>query len=271
MKGLREKVAFVTGGAQGIGLGIARALAGEGVKLAIADIDRAALDAASEELADITEVVACELDVRDRDAYAKVADSAESDLGPVSLLFNNAGVATAIAPALMTYEQWDWVLGINLNGVVNGIQTFLPRMIERGAGGHIVNTASGAGLAAVSGFLYTTSKYAVVGLSESLRAELEPDGIGVSVLCPGPVATNILANTRARQPQRPDSPASAAHDEALMAGEALLQAGKTADEVGHMVVRAIKANDLYIHTDALLAEAVRERTDAILAAMPSSA
>lgn len=270
MERLRDEVAFITGGAQGIGLGIARALAGEGAKLALADVDRAALDVASKALADVTSVMAFELDVRDRDAYAKVADAAETGLGPVTLVFNNAGVATAIAPEMMTYEQWDWVLGINLNGVVNGIQTFLPRMIERGARGHIVNTASGAGLAVGgSGFLYATSKFAVVGLSESLRDELEPQGIGISVLCPGPVATNILANTRTRQPQVANSPTNTERTEALRAGEALLRAGKTPDEVGEMVLRAIKANDLYIHTDSIMADAVRARTDAILAAMPS--
>src|SRR6185503_2106768 len=122
----------------------------------------------------------------------------EAKLGPVSLLFNNAGVA-GHAPALkITYELWDWSTGVNLMGVINGVQTFLSRMAERGQGGHIVNTASGAGLAAVgSGVLYHTAKFAVVGMSEALHGELAPLGIGVSVLCPGPVATDILARTRA--------------------------------------------------------------------------
>lgn len=116
------------------------------------------------------------LDVRDRPAYARVADEAESRLGPVSILCNNAGVGGGTHVTRLTYEYWDWVMGINLNGVINGIQTFLPRMLERGGGAHIVNTASGAGLAATtSGLLYTTSKFAVVGLSEALRRESVQD------------------------------------------------------------------------------------------------
>ncbi len=111
----------------------------------------------------------------------------------MSLLFNNAGVAAGASADKLTYELWDWSIGVNLNGVINGVQTFLAKMVERGEGGHIVNTASGAGLAATrAGVLYTTPKYGVVGLSEALNAELGPAGIGVSVLCPGPVATGIV-------------------------------------------------------------------------------
>src|SRR5215469_15133582 len=188
--------AFITGGARGIGLGIARAFAQDGAKLALVDIEEAALNAARTELSELTSVEIFMLDVRDRAAYARVADEAEARLGPVSILCNNAGVAWGSNVPHLSYEQWDWVLGINLNGVINGIQTFLPRMIERKVATHIVNTASGAGLIAEgSGILYTTSKFAVVGLSEALRRELEPFRIGVSVLCPGPVATSILQNT----------------------------------------------------------------------------
>ncbi len=119
------RVAFVTGGAQGIGLGIARALARQGVKLAIADVNRPALEAAQAELSALTPTEVFVLDVRDRTAYATVADEAEQRLGPVSLLFNNAGVAGGASVAEMTYEMWDWVLGVNLTGVVNGVQTFV--------------------------------------------------------------------------------------------------------------------------------------------------
>ena len=140
------RVAFVTGGAQGIGLGIARALAKAGAKIAIADVNSAALAVAERELGAVTDVVAASLDVRDRDAYAALADDVETRLGPVTLLFNNAGVAGATSPARMSYETWDWVIGVNLHGVINGIQTFVPRMIERGGDGYVVNTASGAGL-----------------------------------------------------------------------------------------------------------------------------
>ncbi len=172
MDRVEGKAAFITGGARGIGLGIARAFARTGAKLALADLDQAALAAAKSELAGLTAVETFVLDVRDRPAYARVADEAESRLGPVSILCNNAGVGGGTHVTRLTYEYWDWVMGINLNGVINGIQTFLPRMLERGGGAHIVNTASGAGLAATtSGLLYTTSKFAVVGLSEALRRE----------------------------------------------------------------------------------------------------
>lgn len=143
MKDFAGRTAFITGGAQGIGLGIARRLAREGVNLALVDIDTEALRRARTELGGQTKVRTEVLDVRDREAFAKVADAIETDLGPVSLLFNNAGVAGSISIEKMNYAAWDWVLGVNLQGVINGIQTFLPRMIKRAVGGHIVNTSSG--------------------------------------------------------------------------------------------------------------------------------
>ena len=150
MQDVSGRAAFITGGAQGIGLGIARRLARAGVKLAIVDIDAAALEQARTELEKATAVVTYQLDVRDRETYAKIADEVEQRIGPVCLLFNNAGVASGVPVAKMNYQMWDWVLGVNLQGVVNGIQTFLPRMIQRGAGGHVVNTSSGAGLVATN-------------------------------------------------------------------------------------------------------------------------
>ena len=142
------RVAFVTGGAQGIGLGIARALAKAGREDRHRRHQRDALAAAEKEFWGVTDVVAAVLDVRHRDAYATLADDVETRLGPVTLLFNNAGVAGSTSPARMSYQSWDWVIGVNLQGVYNGVQTFVPRMIERGGGGYVVNTASGAGLVA---------------------------------------------------------------------------------------------------------------------------
>lgn len=267
---LTGRTAFITGGAQGIGLGIARRLSREGVKLALADIDAAALDAAQDELTASTDVKTYVLDVRDREAFASVADEVESQQGPVSLLFNNAGVAGATPVTEMTYEMWDWVLGINLHGVINGIQTFLPRMIARGEGGHVVNTSSGAGIAPTgSGHLYHTSKYAVVGLSESLRQDLEYAriGIGISVLCPGPVATNIVARTIANRPGR--TPAENDHElTRVREMSAALAAGVSPDEVGDMVWNGIKSNSPYIFTDRVMADLVIDRTEALMAAMP---
>jgi NAD(P)-dependent dehydrogenase (short-subunit alcohol dehydrogenase family) len=263
------RVAFVTGGAQGIGLGIARALAAAGAKVAIADIDEAALAKAEQELGKTTAAMAVTLDVRDRDAYAVAADRVEAQLGPVTLLFNNAGVAGGTAPGRMSYRTWDWVIGVNLHGVYNGLQTFVPRMIERGDGGYIVNTASGAGLVgAGSGFLYATSKFGVVGLSEALRHDLESHRIGVSVLCPGPVATDIFRHTAELRPAG-DTPSTAVR-EAMEKASAWLATGTSPDAVGHMVLDAVRAGRLYILTDELMGELLETRTRSILDALPSA-
>jgi NAD(P)-dependent dehydrogenase (short-subunit alcohol dehydrogenase family) len=270
MDRVEGKAAFITGGARGIGLGIARAFARTGAKLALADLDQAALAAAKSELAGLTAVETFVLDVRDRPAYARVADEAESRLGPVSILCNNAGVGGGTHVTRLTYEYWDWVMGINLNGVINGIQTFLPRMLERGGGAHIVNTASGAGLAATtSGLLYTTSKFAVVGLSEALRRELEPFKIGVSVLCPGPVNTKILSNSRATQPAESRTAEEDRVRETITAqANAFLARGADPNDVGEMVLAVVKADRLYIHTDRVMAGLIEARAKALLDAMP---
>ena len=268
MTEIAGRTAFITGAANGIGLGIARAFARAGAKLALADVDAAALGAAQAELAKDTAVETFVLDVRDREAYARAADATESRLGPVTLLCNNAGIALAIPVEQMSYETWDLALGVNLDGVVNGIQTFVPRMCARAAqlgGGHVVNTASGAGLATPgSGFLYHTAKFAVVGLSESLRFELQAAGIGVSVLCPGPVATKILHHTLRTQPA--SSPKLA--QPLIEMVDAFLNSGASPDAVGEMVLRAVRENALYIHTDRIMEAPIQARTKALLDALP---
>lgn len=273
MERIDGKTAFITGGARGIGLGIAREFAREGAKLALVDIDEAALKAARTELNEQTSVETFVLDVRDREGYARVADEAEARLGAVSILCNNAGVAAGADVTRLTYALWDWVMGVNLNGVINGIQTFVPRMIERKTAAHIVNTASGAGLVAGrSGPLYTTSKFAVVGLSEALRLELARFGIGVSVLCPGPVATNIIQNTLAF-PGRPTVVMTPEEietaDRRLAEASAYLAKGTAPDDVGKMVVAGVKANRLYIITDRIIEGFIVARTKALLEALPA--
>jgi NAD(P)-dependent dehydrogenase (short-subunit alcohol dehydrogenase family) len=255
-------VAFVTGAGQGIGLSIATALADAGATVALADIDADAVGRAAGELGSRADVAPFELDVRDRDAFAAVAADVEARLGPVSVLVNNAGVVGSAAPHEMTFADWDWVLGINVGGVVNGIQTLLPGMIERGTGGYLVNTASGAGLVGIGGhFLYATSKFAVVGLSESLYLPLAAHGIGVSVLCPGPVATNIIANSEHREP-RP-------REGALDGARTTLEAGMPPDAVGQMVLDAMAEGRLYIHTDDVMEHPIKVRTKLLLDALPS--
>ncbi|MDR1539657.1 MAG: SDR family NAD(P)-dependent oxidoreductase [Clostridiales bacterium] len=271
MTDIHERTAFITGGANGIGLAIARCFARAGAKLALADLDAGALIRAKAELQDITQVETYMLDVRDRAAYASAADAAERALGPVTLLFNNAGVAGGDAVNRLTYELWDWYINVNLYGVINGLMAFLPKMLERGLGGHIVNTASGAGLVATgAGVLYTTSKFAVVGLSEELRinSEVKSAGIGVSVLCPNRVATDIIS----RSLDAASSAGARISEEQVkkqtMAGKALLQIGVSIDAVGEMVLKAVRENAPYIITDRQLEEMVKTRTQAILEAFP---
>jgi NAD(P)-dependent dehydrogenase (short-subunit alcohol dehydrogenase family) len=274
MTDVKGRTAFITGGANGIGLGIARAFGRAGAKLALADRDAAGLERAKKELEQVTPVETVELDVRDRDGYARAADAVERKLGPVSLLFNNAGVAGAAPATKLTYELWDWAIGINLHGVINGIQTFLPRMAERGAGGHIVNTASGAGLAATTaGVLYSTAKFAVVGMSETLQPELAAVGIGVSVLCPGPVATDIVARTIGFQPASNESLSAEQRQQrnvALDLATQMLQQGVQPDRVGEMVLEAVLSNRLYIHTDRIMASLIDARAKALLEALPKA-
>jgi len=272
MTDIAGRTAFITGGANGIGLGIARALARAGARLALADLDAAGLERARLELAALTPVETVVLDVTDRAGMAAAAERVEALLGPVSLLVNNAGVAAGGPATKLTYDLWDWGMGINLDGVINGVQTFLPRMAARKAGGHIVNTASGAGLAASgAGVLYHTAKFAVVGLSEALQVELQPQGIGVSVLCPGPVATDILARTRQAQPGTglalSDAQRQIAEERLRVASEFLAR-GVPPDQVGEMVRTAIETDRLYIHTDRFMVPFIEARTAALLAAMP---
>lgn len=270
MTDVAGRTAFITGGANGIGLGIARALAAGGAKVALADLDTAALYSAKAELSQTTEVETVVIDVRDREAFARVADDVEAKLGPVSILCNNAGVSGGAPAGKLGYDLWDWSLGINLGGVVNGVTTFLPRIVERGMGGHIINTASGAGLVGTaSGALYCTSKFAIVGMSEALRAELLPQGIGISVLCPGPVSTDIIARSGASKPT-----ATLTDEQRQKIGEresmmtAILHQGTTPDTVGQMVLAAINENRLYIHTDRIMLPFLVARQEELLAAMP---
>ena len=193
MKDLAGKTAFITGGGSGVALGQAKAFAAAGMKIVIADIRRDHLDSA---VAWFKEkglpIHGIPLDITDRKAYAAAADEAEKTFGPVQLLCNTAGVSQFGPVQQATYDDWDWQMSVNLGGMINGIQTFIPRMLKHGLGAHIVNTASMAGFLPLPGCaIYCTTKFAVRGLSECLQLDLAPQGIGVSVLCPGAVNTNI--------------------------------------------------------------------------------
>ena len=200
MRDVTGKVAFITGGASGMGLAMARSFAAAGMKVAIADIEQDALDRVKAEFdASNAEVITLQVDVTDRAAMEAAADATEAAFDKVHVLVNNAGVAVGGSLDQMSYEDWDWVMGVNLDGVVNGLQAFVQRIKAHGEGGHVVNTASLAGHFAIPGLgVYTATKYAVVGISETLRADLKQHDIGVSVLCPGVVNTNIFDSGRNR-------------------------------------------------------------------------
>ncbi|MGZ8347767.1 MAG: SDR family NAD(P)-dependent oxidoreductase [Allosphingosinicella sp.] len=264
MKDLAGRTAFVTGGANGIGLGLARVLLDQGCKVAIADIREDSIEQALTVL-DNREVIGVKLDVASRDGFAAAADEAEARLGPVTLLFNNAGINLFRSIDESSYEDWDWVLGVNLQGVINGIQTFVPRMKERGLGGHIVNTASMASFFASSvPGIYNCSKFAVRGLSESLRHSLHAHGIGVSVLCPGLVNSEIYRSDEIRPAEHAEG--GHATDPAFveMLGK-VHQIGMDPVEVAEKVVAGIRANKFYIFSHPEFKDELRDVFDQILA------
>ena len=200
MKDFAGRTAFVTGGANGVGIGLVRALLAEGCNVAIADIRAPHIERALAAL-DHPRAMGVPVDVASRTDLARAADAVESKFGVVTLLFNNAGVNLFQSIEESSYDDWDWIMGVNLHGPINGVMTFVPRMIRAGKGGYVVNTASMAGfLAAGTCGIYNTTKFAVRGMSGSLRASLAPHGIGVSVLCPGLVKSYIYASDEIRPP-----------------------------------------------------------------------
>jgi NAD(P)-dependent dehydrogenase (short-subunit alcohol dehydrogenase family) len=200
MRDFQGKTAFVTGGASGAGLGQAKIFGAAGCRVVIADIRQEAIDAALVELRDSgVEVHGIRLDITDREAFAAAAEESERVFGPVQLLFNTAGVSIFGPMERATYDDYDWIFGVNVGGVVNGMQTFVPRMIAHGQGGHIVNTASLGAFVANSGSgIYSASKFAVHGLSMAMRDALSGHGIGVSVLCPANIRSNIAESVKTR-------------------------------------------------------------------------
>jgi NAD(P)-dependent dehydrogenase (short-subunit alcohol dehydrogenase family) len=268
MQDLPGKTAFVTGGASGIGLGIAKALLGAGMNVVIADIRDDHLAAATAELGQPSRVLALKLDVTDRAAYARSADTAEARFGKIHVLCNNAGVAVVGPTELATFADWDWVLGVNLGGTVNGIVTLLPRIKRHGEGGHIVNTASMSGLMPHPGAtLYGTSKGAVVHMIECMRAELEPQGIICSAFCPGAVQSNIADAAKTRPAELSDTGYAEA-DKRRQQGGNFFHLYMTKENVGARVLRGILNDELYILTHSEFREGVEDRAQAMCAAVP---
>jgi NAD(P)-dependent dehydrogenase (short-subunit alcohol dehydrogenase family) len=255
MTSLEDRVAVVTGAASGIGRALASGLASQGAHVALADVDEVGLaETAARVEKHGRRVLSARTDVARREDLHALADRAFRDFGGVHVLCNNAGVAVWGGLETATHEDWEWLIGVNLWGVIHGIEAFVPRMITQSEGGHVVNTASMAGLVATQGLgVYNTTKYAVVGLSETLQKDLRPYDIGVSVLCPMGVATRIREAGRNRPAHLRTSARPSGGAVELM-GTML-----TPERVADMVVAAIKANRLYIitHTEGL--EPLRKR------------
>ena len=235
----KDTTAVITGGASGIGLGLARALADRGAQLFLADIEATALDDAAARLRESGATVHTHVcDVADRSAVAAMADAAFAQLGHVSFLANNAGVVARHAP-WESLDDWDWVLGIDLMGVVYGVHAFVPRMLASGAPGHVMNTASTAGLLAFPGIAsYNVAKRGVVALSETMYHELRSSDISVSVLCPGLVDTRIGESER----NRPGAQAEPGSAGTTMGGAETL----TPDQVAEIVLERIAAGHFWI-------------------------
>jgi NAD(P)-dependent dehydrogenase (short-subunit alcohol dehydrogenase family) len=263
MKDFAGRTAFVTGGANGIGIGVVRALLAQGCNVAIADVRPESIERALKSLGG-KPVMGVQVDVSSRQAVARAADEVEAKFGPVSLLFNNAGVNLFQSIEESSYDDWDWIMGVNLHGPINGVMTFAPRMIAAGKGGYIVNTASMAAfLAAGTPGIYNTTKFAVRGMSESLRASLAPHGIGVSVLCPGLVKSYIYASDDIR-PEGLKAGAKPVNQEQVKRLASVHEFGMEPDVIAARVLEAVRENRFHIFTHPEFREEIRGVFDEVL-------
>lgn len=273
MKNVAGKVAFITGGASGLGLAMARSFTGAGMKVAIADIEDSALEAAKVEFTESNaDVITIKVDVTDREALEDAAKQTQSAFEKVHVVCNNAGVALSGNIKDHTYKDWDWVTNVNIGGVINGMQVFTNRILSHGEGGHIVNTASMAGLVGGQGMsIYDTSKFAVVGMTEAIAADLSHYNIGASVLCPGFVNTSIYTSERNRPVSLGGEQASAfslTNDENRSQEEkAALQASLDAmldpALIGDMTLHAILENEFWILSHPYFKDIVNARAAGI--------
>jgi NAD(P)-dependent dehydrogenase (short-subunit alcohol dehydrogenase family) len=273
VKDVVGKVAFITGGVSGIGLGIAKAFALAGMKVVISYRRQDHLDEAMAWFKARPQLVvhAIKLDVTDREGMKRAAEETVRVFGKVHVLCNNAGISVFGPMDEATYEDWEWVMGVNFGGVVNGLVSFLPHIKAHGEGGHVVNVASMAAfLAGPQAGIYTTSKFAVRGLTECLRYNLAPHDIGVSLMCPGLTKSNIHEAAL----HRPDEFANTAFpvDPGLVKQlEALHSSGMDPLEVGEKTLRGLLRNDLYIFSHPEFEAEFREIFDGIIAALPDEA
>jgi len=280
MENFEGKAAFITGGASGIGLGIAKVFARNGMKVVIADSRQDALDEAMAYFKENGgEVHPIKLDITDRVAYAKAADEAEAVFGKIHVLVNNAGVGSGGGPVeKLTYKDWDYSMGVNVGGVINGVVTIVPRILKHGEGGHVVTTSSTGGITAMGGFIiYCTTKYAVAGMMECLATELQDKGIGASVLIPGPTATNLGKSSFENRPAHlrnegetwpPPPPPPPKDGQPRRPLEDFRIAAMDPVETGERVLRAIRNNDLFIITHPEFKAGFKARNEAIMRAVP---
>ncbi len=267
MKELSKRVAVVTGAASGIGFAMCERFAQDQMSVVLADIEEGPLAVAADKIRSMgVEVLAKRIDVAKADELEALAVDTFARFGAAHVLCNNAGVGGGGAQATLSVAEWNWVLGVNLHGVVHGIASFLPRMLASGEEGHIVNTASMAGHLSFEGMgPYNASKYAVVGISESLFHELAGTNIGVSALCPGWVNTRIGESGRNRPAElgervmRPEDAVRAEYVRTVLA------AGLSPAAIAIMVHDAILSNRFWIFSHPDMFAAVRNRTDEILA------
>lgn len=258
------KTAVVTGGGSGIGEAMCRAFAAEGLSVVVSDIDLSAAEGVANSINDTGgSAIAVRTDVSDRASVKDLAGKAFEAFGGVHVLCNNAGVVAFRSAAEMSDADWDWVMGVNLDGVINGVTQFLPRILEQGGEAHIVNTSSSAGLFAPPGMAsYVASKQAVVGLSEHLNVDLAAVNVGVSVLCPGGVATRIVEAGRNRPDEHGGPEDVPDFAEPIRQG---IAAGMPPSDVAARVVDAIRNNHLYIVTHEDTREGVEARLEGIRA------
>ena len=262
----RDRVAVITGGAGGIGFALAEVFAARGARIALADLDEAGMAARAQALeARGAQVLCVPTDVTSRARVEALADAVWSRFGAAHVVCNNAGIALAGPLLQATPEDWQLTMDVNFWGVVHGVDAFAPRLVAQQQGGHVLNTASMAGLVGMGWLgIYCASKFAVVGLSESLRRELEGHGIGVSVLCPMIVATEITRNSaRLRGQATPAAPPVDQPPASALRGGVI-----SAEEVARRTVRGIERNDPYILTHPEQREFLRrraERLDALFA------
>jgi NADP-dependent 3-hydroxy acid dehydrogenase YdfG len=272
MKHLKDKVAFVTGGSSGIGQGIVKVLAAEGMRVAFSYRRQDHLQQTMAYFRDKPQqsVHPIQVDVTDRAGMGAAKLEIERVYGPVQVLINNAGVGIHGPMEQATFSDWDWIMNVNVGGVINGLVTFLPGMIASGREAHIVNVASMGGIAALGAVgLYTTTKFAVVGLSESLRTDMKGRNIGVSVYCPGTVKSNI-GDGGVRHEQFKDS--GYAPPEPRKDGEtSFMDLAMDAVEAGGHVLKGIKENQLFIISHAEYRDVLRARHAKIEASITDEA